>query len=377
MNVLLLDQYGELGGAQRCLLDLIPGLKDGGWRAHALVPAGGELKTRLESLGVEVAVISPGAYRSGRKSLGDAIRFAGKIPRLAEEIRRRIRRWQIGLVYVNGPRLLPAVALARAGRPVLFHAHSYLHRDSARKMAGWALRHTGATVAAVSRFVADSLTPWVPPSRMHVILNGTADLSRPHNGQFPCAGVVGRIAPEKGQREFVAAARLVLEAIPQCRFVLCGAAVLAPPDYDREVRARAQGMPVEFTGWQEDVGAILARLDLLVVPAVGEEGLCRVVIEAFSAKVPVVAFNSGGIRELVEDTVTGFLVKERTPEALARRIVEVLRDRERMRTVADRARALWEARLTLGRYRGAILEVMDRAAASRTPAPQPAPDKQR
>ena len=67
-------------------------------------------------------------------------------------------------------------------------------------------------------------------------------------------------------------------------------------------------------------------------------------LEAFSAGVPVLAFPSGGIAEAIQDNVTGFLVKDRSPRALASRLLELAtRDQHLMSVVAANARLLWGA----------------------------------
>ena len=70
---------------------------------------------------------------------------------------------------------------------------------------------------------------------------------------------------------------------------------------------------------------MFAKLDLLVVPSTPADSTPRVIIEAFSAGVPVVAFAAGGIPEIVRDGQTGFLASDFTAEALAARIRQRLR----------------------------------------------------
>jgi glycosyltransferase involved in cell wall biosynthesis len=120
----------------------------------------------------------------------------------------------------------------------------------------------------------------------------------------------------------------------------------------------AAGLPVEFTGWQEDVNAILARLDVLVVPSLREPGAPRVVIEAFAARVPVVAFVSGGIPEIVVDNTTGFLIEPPTAEALAAKLTTLLDDPGALQSAAGRAREAWKEKFTLERYQREVLEVI-------------------
>src|SRR5207253_3097779 len=167
----------------------------------------------------------------------DVARFAVGTPRLAWQIHRLAERLNADLVYINGPRLLPAAAMARLGRPVLFHSHSYLCPGMVRRLAGLSLRRMDAWVVGQCRFVADPWRPFVRRERISVIYTGVPGPQRatphcadpnsdPHRARpLPRLGCIGRIAPEKGQREFVAAAARIHRALPACRFVVYGAAL--------------------------------------------------------------------------------------------------------------------------------------------------------
>jgi glycosyltransferase involved in cell wall biosynthesis len=117
----------------------------------------------------------------------------------------------------------------------------------------------------------------------------------------------------------------------------------------------AEGLPVEFTGWREDVGEVLRELDLLLVPSTSAEATTRVILDAFSAGVPVVAYAVGGIPEIVRDGENGFLARERSPESLAERVKEAMATD--LDWIARRARVEWERRFTLKRYRDEMVMV--------------------
>ena len=75
MEILFLDQFGEVGGAQRVLLDLLPAVQRLGWRARVALPAG-PLVEQLRVREIGVSEIPSGPYRSGRKGIADLVRFA-------------------------------------------------------------------------------------------------------------------------------------------------------------------------------------------------------------------------------------------------------------------------------------------------------------
>ena len=370
MNVLCLDQFSELGGAQRCLLDLLPALADRGWSAHVAAPGNGVLMERATALSATADRLRCGRYSSGRKTTAEAARFAFEAPRLARDVSRLIRHYDADLVYVNGPRLLPAAALAaRKGPPVLFHSHSYLE-GHARQLAGYSLRLAHAAMVASCRFVAWPLMQYCGERGIRVVYNGVQAASLPHRRDSVRStafriGVIGRISPEKGQAEFLRAARLLHRDFPECRFLICGAPLFSNPvgvRYRAELEALAEGLPVEFTGWQENIDGVLATLDLLVVPSTLVDATPRVILEAFAAGVPVLACTSGGIPEIVDHNVTGFLVEQRSPRALATAIRQLLAcEPRRLREAAGRALSKVGSEFSLERYQQQMLETIEAA----------------
>ena len=173
MKLLLLDQFSDPGGAQQALLELLPAIRERGWRALVGLPGNGELFERVRDLGSRPSASSAALTRPADKSLTDMARFLGGTPRLAA----RSGRWppiDADLVYINGPRLVPAVALAGLRAPVVFHSHSFIGPGPLRMAIGSALRRIDARVVGICEFVADPWRPYVARDRVTVIYNGVA-----------------------------------------------------------------------------------------------------------------------------------------------------------------------------------------------------------
>jgi len=387
MNVLMVDQFGETGGAQKCLLDLISGWPDGDVVVVA-APADGTLLRSVQAAGFATAAITCGSYTAGKKSAFDALRFCSDLFRQRVTLRRIIRRYGIDVVYVNGPRVLPGAALAARGRcPVIFHAHNHLQRRSDIVMVRSALRRCSSTVIACCEHVATPLaarhrtcggsrvfigiganaTGVSCPRMPMVIRNGVPDAgfrARQYPPEGPWRiGIVGRISPEKAHLVLLEAVRLMAAEGYQITVTVAGASLFSSNDYETEVRRRSARLDVRFTGWIEDVGALLGGLDLLAVPSIAEPGLPRVVLEAFSAGVPVVALPSGGIPEAVRDNVTGFLAADATPAGLAARLRTVMLNSPwELARVIQSARAEWERYWNVDRWRREVIPVIRTAA---------------
>lgn len=368
MRILFLDQFTTLGGGQRSLLEVLAGLRGNGWEARVALPGDGPYRDAVRACGFPVDLLPLGMYSPARKSPADFARYAGGFPRLVRSVSALAAKQGSGLLYVNGPRLLPAAAVAARMRsiPLVFHCHHRIIQPAAVRAAGEALRWSGARMIACCRFAAEPLEGYLVRGRCRVVYNGIAAVGWVHDGaarrEIRNIGVVGRVEPEKGQLEFVAAARMLAREFPELRFTVAGAPLFSGPQYLEAVKEAARGLPFGFLGWQEDVGSVFSGLDLLVVPSADIDSTPRVVIEAFAAGIPVVAFPAGGIPEIVEDGRTGFLACERSPAALAERIRSVLRmDPGRLREVVRRARKAWRQRFMLERYQREVAEVLREA----------------
>jgi glycosyltransferase involved in cell wall biosynthesis len=140
----------------------------------------------------------------------------------------------------------------------------------------------------------------------------------------PVVGTVMRFTEEKDPDLWLAVAAEITKAAPQVCFILAGYGELLA-----ECRARAQAIGLDrntvFPGAIEDVGLIYALLDVFLLTS-KVEGLPNVLIEAQAAGCPVVTTDAGGAGEALVDGMTGRLVRERSPDCIARAVLEVLFD---------------------------------------------------
>jgi glycosyltransferase involved in cell wall biosynthesis len=361
MNILFVDQYSEIGGAQRCFLDLLPAIRDSGWTVHAVLPGDGPFAGQLRAAQTSVTRIPCGPYQSVTKSATDFARFPFDFTAQV----RTIRRQPADLIYVNGPRVLPGACLASIGRaPVLFHAHNRLNHVYETRLARWSLRASRSTVVACSEFVAEPLPGSI------VAPNGTPDMGFRERRFDPSRlriGMIGRPSPQKGLATFVQVAR----SFPQAKFVAVGQGVPSGP-----LLSAGGESSVDFQGWRDDINAVLAGLDLLLIPS-QQEGLPRVMLEAFSAGVPVIAFPAGGIVEAIRHGETGFLTKEFSAEAMTATIRTSVADTAALQCIAANARHLWEQCYNVTLYRRRLIDLMQQVVSEHRPVCETAPLRQR
>jgi glycosyltransferase involved in cell wall biosynthesis len=147
----------------------------------------------------------------------------------------------------------------------------------------------------------------------------------------PIIGMIGRLSPQKAPLDFVAAARLVLQARPDAQFLMVGDGPLA-----EEVHAAvADESRIKVLGYREDVPELLAILDVFALSSLWE-GLGRALTEAMSVGLAVATTAVNGVPELVNHGETGLLSPPAEPAKLAANILRLINQPEEARRMARR-----------------------------------------
>lgn len=120
-------------------------------------------------------------------------------------------------------------------------------------------------------------------------------------------GSIGRLAPQKGYDVYIEAAKHVMRAHTQARFILIGG---GEQEESLREQARLAGIADKFifTGWRSDARDILPAFDVFVSTSMFEP-FGNVLVEAGMLAIPVIAPHVDGIPEIVEDKVTGRLIR--------------------------------------------------------------------
>jgi len=132
----------------------------------------------------------------------------------------------------------------------------------------------------------------------------------------------------------------------RARFVLAGDGPVRA-DIERLVREHALTEHVTFLGEQRDLVPLLSVSDLFLLPS-AQESFGLAALEAMACEVPVVASRVGGLPEIIDDGVTGFVCPPDDLELMAERGVRLLTDRALRESVTRQAVSLVRSRYCAG-----------------------------
>ncbi len=360
-RVLFVHHSAALGGSELHLAAVAAHFRE---TSAVVLFDDGPLAERLRHSGVEVRVIAsawaPQGIRGGAPRLTPA--NALSVLRLAAGVARQARAF--GLIYANSPKSVLVASLAGrlACRPVLWAVHdlfdpAHFSRGNIGLLLFASRCGVGHIVTCSEASAAELMKRGVPARKVSTVYNGIDPAAFPAEvetvtlrselglNEGPVAGVFGRITEWKGQH-------IAIEML--CRVPGLQLLVVGEPedrDYQEALRRRADELGVadrvRWLGYRDDVGRLMALTNLVLHTSVAPEPFGRVVVEAMFAGRPVIATSGGGIPEIVEDGVNGVLVPPGDADALAKLVLELLRDPVRAAALAStgRERALKRFRL--------------------------------
>jgi glycosyltransferase involved in cell wall biosynthesis len=339
-NILYLANSGNIiGGGQISIRNLLEGLDEKKYYPLVVCPTRGNLVDELSKLNIETTIIKMESLR--KLNVLSWINIIFKLIRL-------IKRRNIDLIHSNGSRatIYGGIAARITKIPLIWHVRI----ADTDKWVDKVLARFATKILVVSKAV--SLRFKWNKKKITVVYNGI-DLEKFNPlidgtkirqefsllSSTPLVGIVGRLDNYKGHEYFIKAAKKVIDAIPNTRFLIVG---------DGENRKKLETLKMKlglnghviFTGNRNDIAEIMAALDLFVLSSVSE-GFGRSAVEAMACGKAVVASNVGGLSEIVEDGITGKLVPPRNPDALMTTILGLLKDKEKAKRMgrAGRQRA--------------------------------------
>jgi glycosyltransferase involved in cell wall biosynthesis len=364
MNILFLDQSGQPGGAELCLLDIAKP-----YRENCLVGlfADGSFKHLLQQHNIPVKTLTTQSISVRKES--SFVQSLGSISQIAPLIAQVVQlAHKYDVIYANTQKALVVGALASflTCRPLVYHLHDILGAEHfsptnrrlavtlANCFASLVIANSKATQAA---FIAAGGRAEIT----HVVYNGFDTnhylQQRSHSQQIRdqlglanqfVIGHFSRLSPWKGQH-------ILLEALAQCpqnvTAIFVGDALFGEQDYVQQLHQQVTELSLEkrvqFLGFRADVIPLMNACDLVTHTSTAPEPFGRVIVEAMLCSRPIIAAQAGGATELVETGKTGWLIPPGNPTQLASAIISCLNQPEQTANIAHQGQLAASQRFNL------------------------------
>lgn len=378
-RLLFLAPTGELGGAERCLVDTIwsfrrqwPGL-----RMNLIAGSAGPLVDAATEAGADTVVVLPlpestaslgdsAAGGSLSKLLGLVVRMFLALPRLMgylSRLRQEIRRHEPQFVHVLGLKMqLISLWVVPRQVPIVWNVQDYVgSRRLISKLIRWNLRLFGRgrklAAGCCARDVVRDFETVVPAGSFRAVATvyNTVDLDtfRPDGERFalPVAapetvkiGLIATYARWKGHDVFLDALG-ILESqpdLPAWHGVVVGGPIYATAgsqwssdELKAMIEAKGLTKCVSLLPFQKEPAAVMRGLDLVVHASSKPEPFGRVIAEAQACGRAVAAVGSGGSAEVFEDGRTGLAIRMNDATSLAAALQQLIVDGDLRRRLGE------------------------------------------
>lgn len=355
------------------ILHLVPALETGGVETGTV-----DLALSLKKLGQGVVVISNGGRLVKDLEKGGIPHIKLPVHRkspftllLVRRIASLIKTQGIDIVHASSrvPAWIGFLACKLTDTPFVTSCHGFYSRNFFSYVMGW-----GRLVMVISKTIEKRMEEdfRVPKEKIRLVYRGV-DLTKYQyfpgkydrvKDRFTVINI-GRLTPIKGQLEFIKAMRRVIDKIKDVEIWIAGGQKAGKARYLDTLKNLAGELGIEkqikFLGRRSNIPDLLKEADCLVLSTKVPEGFGRTVIEAGAMGTAVCAAEIGGIKEIIEDGISGLFFPPADEAGMAGAVIRMLGDIELRRRCSKNLRRKIEESFTLEKMAKETLSVYEEA----------------
>jgi L-malate glycosyltransferase len=388
MKILFYSHTGTVSGAENILLLALKRLDRTRFTPSAICPAEGNLAEKISKLGVPCETIAPLEMRfTWRVDL--FFKYLLSFWQTFKQLRAAINEAKPDLIHANSIRagLVATAASAGTQTPVFWHLQDELPRHPFSIV----IRLYAAAFSRVRLIAASKATAHSFRGRILRVFKNRLPLRVIHNVIEPenfevdsrnrrkireqlglgedefVIGIIGQITARKGQLELVRTFAEASKQMPLSTLLVVGAPMfnqdyLYLEELKQNVRELNLENRVKFTGKRSDIAQVMQSLDALVVNS-KSEAFVIVALEAMACGTPVIATEVGGIREMIEHRVNGWLVPFGDARLLSEALITLNRQPEMRAAFSDAGKKLVTERFHAGKFIADLEDFFEQSAA--------------
>ena len=369
INILYFENVSVLGGAAIVLRNLIKEIKREDEINIVAVCPEGELAEAFRKDDIKVITVNSKRIIKTLNPFKLLLYFYNFL-QVNLKLIKIIRKYNIDILHANslGSHIYSFFAAKLIGIPNIWHLHDILIKRISNRLLCKFLSKTASQIIVVSYAVKKSLIGFgVDSNKIKVVYNGL-DLKRWNpeiydksylykefeiNGSFFKIGIIGYLGECKGQEILLnAAVYLLKKGYKNLRFYIVGDELFKNENRYKESLYQISKINnlddyVTFTGRRNDIPSILSFLDIIVACSRCPDSLPTAILEAMAMGKVVIGTNIGGIPEMIINDETGILIPPNDPEALAKAILDLINQPDKIKEMGIKARERIKSNFTI------------------------------
>lgn len=343
-KILYLHAGSEMYGSDKVLLELLKGLDNTLFEPHVILPNYGILVEELKQNNIKVSVLNYPILRRKYFNIRGILSYIKDYFYFSKQLENYCKTEKIDIIHNNTTAVLEGIYLKKKlKKPLVWHVHEIIVKPKLiSDFINYLMGRYATKIVTVSNAVQNhvSTSKFVNVSKLETVYNGVdndkfyvknSDSLREKFGFLKTdiiVGMIGRVNSWKGQSDFLDAMIPILKQDPSVKIILAGSAFEGEEwriqELDKrisELDCKSQILRIDY---YKDTIDLYNIFDIFVLPSINPDPLPTVVLEAMACGKPVVAYNHGGVCEMVKDKHNGILVEVRNTKALSEAILELI-----------------------------------------------------
>ncbi len=348
MKIVFIANSEHVGGGNRSLLKMVKLLKKSGDEPIVFTPAHGKLSEFLVENNIKYEILSH--HVSNRPYL---VNFIWKIIQYIV----KICKYSPDVIHANDLFCYRAVSFSAKilKKPTVCHIRFSVEKES----ISYYMKILPSVIVFNSFFMKELFLRKNPDFPSYVKTEVIYNFFDPDDYYMPqlrnmvrqkwkwdnkfLVGIVGNLSEQKGHDTFLFMARELLNISMDYRFVIVGKDLNVEKKNEHSLCKLIDELGIQdfvkFLGFQDNIGKILAGLDVLIVPSTYEP-FGRVAVEGLLAGLPVVASNVGGLKEILSEAPYSFLAASNDYKSFAKGVDQIRCDDKNYPIISNRVYAI-------------------------------------
>lgn len=360
-KVLYLHAGAELYGADKILLELLTDLDKTKFKPIVLLPNDGPLVNKIKNIGVDVQIVHYPIIRRKFFTVIGILKYSLKYLKYGIILSRFVKKNEVNVIHVNTTAVLEGAFIKVFNNvPLVWHIHEIIMSPKIMfKFFSYLIQHVSNKIVTVSDATRNRLleSNYVSSDKIYTIYNGInseniishnnyktkkimkSRLNIPNDSKV--IGMVGRINSWKGQSDFVGAVNQLFRENKNIHAVMVGSVFEGEEfrfeELNNEIDKTIFPNQIHIVQFTEDIADFYSLFDVFVLPSTRPDPFPTVVLEAMANRLPIVAYNHGGITEMIEDKKSGYLVDVGQIEKLAESISDLVNNDQQRKLIGEAA----------------------------------------
>lgn len=360
-KILYLHAGAELYGADKILLELLTDLDKTKFKPIVLLPNDGPLVNKIKNIGVDVQIVHYPIIRRKFFTVIGILKYSLKYLKYGIILSKFVKKNEVNVIHVNTTAVLEGAFIKVFNNvPLVWHIHEIIMSPKIMfKFFSYLIQHVSNRIVTVSDATRNRLleSNYVSPDKIYTIYNGInseniishnnyetkkimkSQLNIPNDSKV--IGMVGRINSWKGQSDFVGAVNQLFRENKNIHAVMVGSVFEGEEfrfeELNNEIDKTIFPNQIHIVQFTEDIADFYSLFDVFVLPSTRPDPFPTVVLEAMANRLPIVAYNHGGITEMIEDKKSGYLVDVGQIEKLAESISDLVNNDQQRKLIGEAA----------------------------------------